>query len=252
MQLAQQGKCRNVELSVSGPVSDWDDRIRNGWCNVTALLYCFCFYLFLAIDNFSMRKDYMFDGASKGTGLSYLLPWGFVLLVSVWGWTWNSARISTKNRQATAKFKRWSQLLFSGTSFFLAMEPTEPAEVSNAFVGYESDDEPLISLVTPQVSFKKWRKTLGGGAPNDPVSLSLGLAHLDTSDVDLSDDGADVGTPKPLALAKPQWRVQQDENTTLDASSFPCDYICLPKNNSLISSKSWNVETVMQQNASLL
>jgi hypothetical protein len=166
------------------------------------------------------------------------------------------ARISTKNRLATAKFKRWIGLLFWGTSVFLAMEPTmgptEPAEVSNAFVGDESDDEPLISLVTPHVSKKKRRKTLGGGAHSDPVSLNLGLAHLDTSDVDLSDDGADGGNPKPLALAKPQWRVQQDENTALDASSFPCDYICLPKTNSLISSKSLNVETVMQQNASLL
>jgi hypothetical protein len=38
------------------------------------------------------------------------------------------------------------------------MEPTEPTEVSNEFVGYESDNELLISLVTPHVSFKKGEK----------------------------------------------------------------------------------------------
>jgi hypothetical protein len=54
MQLAQQGKCRNVELSVSGPVRDSDDRIQNGWRDVTTLLYCFLLDLFLAIGNFSM------------------------------------------------------------------------------------------------------------------------------------------------------------------------------------------------------
>jgi hypothetical protein len=151
------------------------------------------------------------------------------------------ARISTKNVLATAKFNGWGHLLFSGSSFFFAMEPTEPTEVSDGFADYESDDEPLISLVTPHVSFKKRRKTLGGGATNDPVSVNLGLAHLETSDFDSEDEGGDVETPKPSALAKPQWRVQQNDNNTLDASSFPCDYICLPKNNSLISSKSLNV-----------
>jgi hypothetical protein len=31
-----------------------------------------------------MGKDYIFVAASKETGVSYLLSWGFVLLVSVW------------------------------------------------------------------------------------------------------------------------------------------------------------------------
>jgi hypothetical protein len=61
----------------------------------------------------------------------------------------------------------------------------EPTEDSNESVGYESDDVPLISLVTPYVSNKRRKKTLGGGAPSDPVSLNLGTAHLDTSDLGL-------------------------------------------------------------------
>jgi hypothetical protein len=39
-------------------------------------------------------------------------------------------------------------------------EPTEPTEVSDEFFGYESDDELLISLVTPHVRKKK-EKNIG-------------------------------------------------------------------------------------------
>jgi hypothetical protein len=106
----------------------------------------------------------------------------------------------------------------------------EPTEDSNESVGYKSDNVPLISLVTPNVSNKKRKKTLGGGAPSDPVSLNLGTAHLDTSDLELSNEGSDDEDLKLKALAKPQWRIEQEELNTLDASPFPCDYICLPKN----------------------
>jgi hypothetical protein len=59
--------------------------------------------------------------------------------------------------------------------------------------------------------------------------LNLGTAHLDTSDLELSDEGSGDENLKRKALAKPQWRIQQEEVNTLDASPFPCDYICLPK-----------------------
>jgi hypothetical protein len=91
--------------------------------------------------------------------------------------------------QDTNEIKRWRNSLFQAiSSLFFAMEPTED---SNESVGYKSDDVPLILLVTPNVINYKRRKTLGGGAPSDPVSLNLGTAHLDTSDLKLNDEGSD-------------------------------------------------------------
>jgi hypothetical protein len=82
----------------------------------------------------------------------------------VWSWRRKAARIPRKASAGGTIFQALS-------SYCLAMEPTED---SNKSVGYESDDVPLISLVTPNVSNKKRKKTLGGGAHSDPVSLRQG------------------------------------------------------------------------------
>jgi hypothetical protein len=111
------------------------------WLNVTELPCCFLFVFFLAIGILPLRKYYIFVGGPFFTS-EETSPSSRV-----------SVKLKKKSGQDTNEIKRWRNLLFQAlSSLFFTMEPTED---SNEAVGYESDDVPLISLMTPNMSNKK-------------------------------------------------------------------------------------------------
>jgi hypothetical protein len=152
----------------------------------TSLLFSFWFLSSYSV--LPLRKYYCFVGGlfftSEETSPSSLVPCGFLLLV-VEDEKRPGYRRSTKSsdggthslfsgyfqpiichgtngklqqadevrNRAMEELTHFSQAI---SSLFFAMEQTEN---SNKSVGYESDNVPLISLVTPNVSNKKRKKT---------------------------------------------------------------------------------------------